>query len=123
MPCLFVAPWLSVLSSTPVPPGALAALSLTMVMSLFAPGASPVAAAASAAVAVSPKASAAAVLKSMSFDLIEVSFRRGFGEARRTAGLSGRLLVQGLVRNVWALAGFRLRTANAFVPWAGSRLF
>jgi hypothetical protein len=48
-------------------------------MSLFAPGASLVASAASAAVAVSPKASAAAVVKSVSFDLIEVSFREVFG--------------------------------------------
>src|SRR5215471_12300071 len=53
-----------------------------MVMSLFAPGASPVASAASAEVAVSPRASAAAVVKSVSFDLIEVSFREVFwGEA------------------------------------------
>src|SRR5262245_33281188 len=88
MPCLFVAPWLSVLSSTPVPPGALAVLSLTMVMSLFAPGASPVASAASATVALSPKASVAAVLKSVSFDLIVVSFgTEVLGEA-----LHGRLI-------------------------------
>src|SRR5215467_3338210 len=53
-------------------------------MSLFAPGVSLVTSAASAAVAVSPKASAAAVVKSVSFDLIEVSFREVFEGSRRT---------------------------------------
>src|SRR6185437_10318867 len=69
--------------------GALAALSLTMVMSLLASGASPVASAASAAVPASPSARAAAVLKSVSFDLIEGLLTQDLGGIRaRQAYLS-----------------------------------
>src|SRR6188472_4310833 len=60
-----------------------------MVMSLFASGASPVASAASAAVPASPNARAAAVLKSVSFDLIDGLFTQDLGGIRaRQAYLS-----------------------------------
>src|SRR5262249_48617623 len=88
-------------------------------MSLFAPGASLVTSAASAAVAVSPQASAAAVVKSVRFDLIEVSFREVFGGSPRTKAY----LSLGSAGTDRERVGSDWRLKNSFVPWAGSRLF
>lgn len=75
------------------PAGLLAVASFTMVMSLLAPGASPTGSPARAAVAVSPKARAAAVVKRESFDRIGHSFRMVLGGSPELARASAHGLL------------------------------
>src|SRR5690348_6468381 len=91
-----------------------------MVMSLFASGASSVASAASAAVPASPNARAAAVLKSVSFDLIEGLLTPDLGGIRaRQAYLSP---ANGNRERVgWN--GVPIDDEKVIILWAGSRLF
>src|SRR5689334_15276808 len=90
-------------------------------MSLLAPGASPTGSSASAAVAVRPKARAAAVVKRESFGLIGHSFtdQGSWGKSRAAAPRRAVFSALGPWGNVSERGGFRCHEDAALTPGQG----